>query len=85
MITLHQAILALNPSVVTIRGDVAYDANEQEVSYNLAAAKAKLVEMKATAETDAQATEEAKTSALSKLAKLGLTEAEIKALTGITL
>ena len=30
----HQAILALNPSVVTIRGDVAYDANGNEVAYN---------------------------------------------------
>jgi len=38
--TLHQAIFQLNPSVVTIRGDVAYDANEQMVSYDLAAAEA---------------------------------------------
>ena len=37
---LHQAIFQLNPSVVTIRGDVAYDANEQVVSYDLAAAEA---------------------------------------------
>ena len=32
--TNHQAILALNPSVVTIRGDIAYDANENIVEYN---------------------------------------------------
>ena len=37
---LTQAIYQLNPSIVTIRGDVAYDANEQIVSYNLAAAEA---------------------------------------------
>jgi len=37
---LHIAILKLNPSVVTIRGDVAYDANEQVVSYDAAAAQA---------------------------------------------
>jgi len=37
---LHQAIYQLNPSVVTIRGDVAYDANEQVVSYDVAAAQA---------------------------------------------
>ena len=37
---LHQAIYQLNPSVVTIRGDVAYDANEQIVSYDLSAAQA---------------------------------------------
>lgn len=38
--TLHQAIYDLNPSVVTIRGDVAYDAEGNEVSYDLAAAQA---------------------------------------------
>jgi hypothetical protein len=32
--TNHQAILALYPSVVTIRGDVAYDKDEQEVTYD---------------------------------------------------
>ena len=37
---LTQAIYQLNPTVVTIRGDVAYDANEQVVSYDLAAAEA---------------------------------------------
>lgn len=37
---LHQAIYQLNPAVVTIRGDVAYDANEQVVTYNAAAAQA---------------------------------------------
>jgi len=37
---LHEAIYQLNPSVVTIRGDVAYDANEQVVSYDLSAAEA---------------------------------------------
>ena len=36
----YEAIYKLNPSVVTIRGDVAYDANEQVVSYDLAAAEA---------------------------------------------
>ena len=37
---LTEAIFKLNPSVVTIRGDVAYDANEQVVSYDLSAAEA---------------------------------------------
>ncbi len=37
---LHDAIYQLNPSIVTIRGDVAYDANEQVVSYDLAAVEA---------------------------------------------
>jgi hypothetical protein len=34
---LHQAIYKLNPTVATIRGDVAYDANGKEVAYNKAA------------------------------------------------
>lgn len=34
------AIYQLNPTIVTIRGDVAYDANEQVVEYDLAAAQA---------------------------------------------
>ena len=40
---LHQAIYQLNPTIVTIRGDVAYDANEQVVQYDLAAAQALVV------------------------------------------
>ena len=36
---LADAIYKLNPTVVTIRGDVAYDANEQVVAYDLAAAE----------------------------------------------
>ena len=51
---LHQAIYQLNPSVVTIRNDVAYDANEQVVSYDLAAAEA-LVAANAYKEQRAQA------------------------------
>lgn len=41
---LHEAILKLNPSIVTIRGDVAYDVNEQVVEYDIAAAEALVVE-----------------------------------------
>jgi len=37
---LFKAIQQLNPSVVTMRGDVAYDANEQVVSYDLSAVEA---------------------------------------------
>jgi hypothetical protein len=82
MITIHLAILALNPTIVTIRGDIAYDANEQEVSYDMAQAQAKLAEMQAeeTAKQEAQVT--AKESAMAKLSALGLTEDEVKALIG---
>jgi ribosome-interacting GTPase 1 len=37
---LHNAIHQLNPTIVTIRGDVAYDAQENVVEYDLAAAQA---------------------------------------------
>jgi DeoR/GlpR family transcriptional regulator of sugar metabolism len=82
MITLHNAIRALNSSIVTIRGDIAYDQNEQEVSYDMAQAEAKLVELKAEeiAKQNEKAT--AKASALAKLAALGLTQDEVKALVG---
>ena len=82
MIYLHQAIFALNPTVVTIRGDIAYDADEQEVAYDIAQAETKLVEMQAeeTVKQETQLT--AKASALAKLSALGLTEDEVKALLG---
>ena len=82
MITLHQAILSLNSSIVTIRGDVAYDANEQEVAYDKVAAEAKLVELQAAEVAAQQAQEAAKASATAKLTALGLTQAEVTALLG---
>jgi hypothetical protein len=80
MITIHQAIFALNSSIVAIRGDVAYDANEQVVEYDRAAAEAKLVEMQAEAQAAVEAQVAAKQSALNKLMALGLTEEEALAL-----
>ena len=82
MITLHTAIYALNPSVVTIRDDIAYDANEQEVAYDITQAEAKLAELQAQATAQKQSQATAKASALAKLTALGLTENEIKALVG---
>ena len=38
--TNHQVIYALNPSVVTIRGDIAYDADGNEVQYDKDAVQA---------------------------------------------
>jgi hypothetical protein len=77
---LHEAIYALNPSIKVIRGDVAYDANEQVVDYDRAAAEAKLVEMQAEAQATVDAQAAAKQSALNKLMALGLTEEEALAL-----
>lgn len=37
---LHEAIYQLNSTIVTIRGDVAYDANNNVVEYNKAKAEA---------------------------------------------
>ena len=84
MIYLHDAIYALNSSIVTIRDNVAYDQEGNEVTYDKSAAEAKLAELQ-TAETAKQETEvAAKESALSKLTALGLTADEVKALLGVS-
>jgi len=82
MINLHTAIFLLNPSIVTIRGDIAYDANEQEVAYDKAAVEAKLAELQAEEIAQKKAENDAKESAIAKLSAIGLTADEIKALTG---
>ena len=71
----HEAIYKLNPTVVTILGDIAYDKDGKEVSYNLQAVTAQ-------AQADAQAVIDTKASALAKLTALGLTQDEVKALVG---
>ncbi len=38
--TINDAIYVLNPSVVTIRGDIAYDADGNEVAYDKDAVQA---------------------------------------------
>jgi roadblock/LC7 domain-containing protein len=82
MIILHEAIYALNPTIAVIRGEEAFDIDGNLVEYDMAQAEAKLAEMQAEeiAKQEAQIT--AKDSAMVKLAKLGLTEDEIKALIG---
>ena len=69
------AIYKLYPQVVRTNGDIAYDANDNEVAYDLA-------KVTAQAEIDAQAAINTKASALAKLSALGLTQDEIKALVG---
>jgi hypothetical protein len=69
------AIYKLYPSVIRTVGDVAYDAQGNEVAYDLSAVTAK-------AQADAQAVIDTKASALAKLAALGLTQDEVKALIG---
>ena len=70
-----KAIYKLYPSVVRTVGDIAYDSEGNEVSYDIAAVTAQ-------AEADAQAAIDTKASALAKLAALGLTQDEVKALVG---
>ena len=82
MIDIHNAILALNPLIVTLRGDVAYDADENIVEYDMAQAEAKLAEMQMAEVTAWQDKDMAKQSAIAKLSALGLTEDEVKALLG---
>jgi hypothetical protein len=40
MIDIHEAIIALNPSVVTIRGENAFDAQGNLIEYDSASVKA---------------------------------------------
>ena len=75
IINLHEAIYALNPSVVSIRDQIAFDVDGNEVEYELAAAQAK-------AEATEAAKQATKDSATSKLKALGLTDDEISALKG---
>jgi hypothetical protein len=70
-----EAIFKLYTQAVTIRDDVAYDVNGNEVAYDLQAVTAQ-------AQADAQAAIDTKASALAKLAALGLTQDEVKALVG---
>ena len=82
MINIHEAIYALNPTIVTIRDNVAYDIDGNPVAYDMAQAEAKLAEMQAEETAKQEAQVSAKESAMAKLAKLGLTEDEVKALVG---
>ena len=50
----HEAIYKLNPSIVTIRSDIAYDVNDNVVEYDAAAAQA-LVDANAYKEQRAKA------------------------------
>jgi len=77
MITIQQTevLYKLYPQVKSTSGDTAYDAQGNEVAYDLQAVTAQ-------AQADAQAVIDTKASALAKLAALGLSEDEVKALVG---
>jgi hypothetical protein len=69
------AIRKLYPQATNTVGDIAYDADGNEVTYDLAAVTAQV-------EADAQAAIDTKASALAKLAALGITQDEVKAMVG---
>jgi hypothetical protein len=75
MINIAEAIHKLYPNVVRTVGGLAYDANGNEVAYDIQAVTAQ-------AQADAQAVIDTKASALAKLSALGLTQAEVTALVG---
>ena len=75
MIDIIPAIYKLYPQTVRTVGDTAYDANGNEVAYDLQSVTTQ-------AQTDAQAIIDTKASALAKLAALGLTQDEVTALLG---
>jgi hypothetical protein len=70
-----EAIYKLYPQVTHTSGGIAYDSDGNEVAYDLQAVTAQ-------AEADAQTVINTKASALAKLAALGLTQDEVKALVG---
>ena len=70
-----ESLYKLYPQVIKTIDDIAYDANGNVVAYDLVAVNAQ-------AEADAQAVIDTKASALAKLAALGLTQDEVKALVG---
>lgn len=75
MIDITKTIYKLHSNVVRTVGDTAYDADGNEIAYDLQAVTAQ-------AQADAQAVIDTKASALAKLTALGLTQAEVTALIG---
>jgi hypothetical protein len=87
MIHIHHAVYSAYPNAGVINGNdvnflVVLNKDQQPMAIDPAIVTAKLAELEATetAQVEAQAT--AKASALAKLAALGLTQDEVKALVG---
>jgi hypothetical protein len=70
-----QAIYKLYPQVIRTSGNFAYDADGNEIAYDLQAVTAQ-------AQADEAAKQATHASALAKLKTLGLTDDEISALKG---
>ena len=80
MIFLFDAVHALNPQIVIVRGEEAFDKDDNPVAYDMTAAQAKLAELQAAEVTAQQAAVTHKANAVAKLKAIGLTDDEIAAL-----
>jgi hypothetical protein len=85
--TLHDAVLALYTNAVWISGNdanslIAKDSDENLIILDKSAITSKLAELQTQESAQEQAQVTAKASALAKLAALGLTQDEVKALVG---
>ena len=76
------ALYSLYPTITHVIDSTAYDANGNEVTYDLQAVTAQTQKDEADALAAEQAQATAKASALAKLTALGLTQDEVKALIG---
>ena len=72
---LANAIFSLYPEVVNIIADDAFDANGNQIEYDLEAAEAKVL-------ADQEAQTAAREASLAKLAALGLTADDVKNILG---
>jgi len=78
----HESVYALYKNVAYIEDTTPYDIDGNVVEIDMAAVEAKYTEMKAARNIQEKAVADAKQSAIDKLAKIGLTENEVKALLG---
>jgi len=72
---IHEAIYALYPQVVVIRGEDAFDKNDNQVEYDQALVETKAAELQA----QAQAKQD---ESLAKLSALGLTPEDLQRILG---
>ena len=77
---IHEAIYALYLQVVVIRGEEAFDKDDNQVEYDQELVETKAAELQAKKDTAEQITVDTRQSALNKLMALGLTEEEALAL-----
>jgi hypothetical protein len=87
MTNLHNAVYSAYPQAGVVSGNnidslIILDKDHQPITIDLTTVTAKLAELKAAEVAAEQAAIDTKASALAKLAALGLTQEEVKALVG---